>query len=201
VRINPLSFDRGGGTRLFVEPPTIVHETGHLTVGLCLGLDEYGIGFAPPAPGHAAGAWARNLDHDPGKAVVRALAGLLAHLYVLPNTIKPDTLRDAYRRSIILTPDHPDFSNVTAEDRRRLSGAETDMNQARRMATLLHPNDEKALISCLRGAEDRARSIVNNNSNTMLKIIQDIEGWSREPERLDDALLIYPATRAKEFLG
>lgn len=175
------------------------HEAGHLVVGLRIGIDEQGIAFRPPRPGEAAGAWCKDLDRHPQKAIIRSLSGLLAHIHLLPDTITPD-LRRAYAHSIIIDADHPNFHELTAADRDFLSGAKTDMHMAWSYALQLKRNNQKQALSYLRNAERKARSLIAECAANISKVVNDIHLWSAEPDREDDVMLLYPSHRAKAVI-
>lgn len=177
----------------------VTHEAGHLVVGLRIGIDEQGIAFRPPRPGEAAGAWCKDLDRHPQKAIIRSLSGLLAHIHLLPDTIAPD-LRRAYAHSIIIDPDHPNFHELAAADRDFLSGSKTDMHMAWSYALQLKRNDQKQALACLRNAERKARSLIVECAASISRVVDDIYLWSAEPDREDDFMLLYPPHRAEAVI-
>jgi hypothetical protein len=176
------------------------HEAGHLVIGLRIGIDEQGIVFCPPAPGQAAGAWCKNLDLYPQKAIIRSFSGLLAHIHLLQNSIAPD-LQRAYAYSIIIDPEHPSFHELKEDDREFLSGAKDDMAMAWGFALKLTSNNQRKALDCLRKAELKARSLIAECGADIFRVVNDIHVWAAEPDREFDGIPLYPPNRAEKAIG
>lgn len=183
-----------------IGPEVAIHEAGHLVVGLRLGLDEQGIAFRPFRHGEAAGAWCKRLDFAPDKAIIRSLAGLLAHLYLLPATILPH-LRIAYEHSVIIDVEHPHHNNLTGVEREFLSGAKTDVQMAWSYASQMVGRNEQKALGCLRAAERKARLHVKQCAEDIRRVAADIGIWAKEPDREYDVMLLYTPNRATAAIG
>lgn len=185
---------------MIIPPEVAVHEAGHLVVGLRLGLDEQGIAFRPFKPGEAAGAWCKYLGRAPDTAIIRSLAGLLAHLHLLPTTI-PSHLRLAYAHSVIIDLKHPHYNSLTGEERGFLSGAKTDLEMAWSFASQVVGHNEQKALSRMRTAERKARLQVEKCAGDISKVVADIGIWAKEPDREFDAMLLYTPSRATAVIG
>jgi hypothetical protein len=173
------------------------HEAGHLIVGLRIGLVEQGIVFRPLPPGEAARAV--YTFSDPQTSLVRCFAGLLAHLQLLPDTIKPH-LRLAYTHSIIFTPEHPYYNDLTVEERNFLSGAQDDMAFARGFASQIAPTDSASVIQRMRAAEAQARDFVTASSHIISLVAADIVAFGLEPDSDTMEFVYYSNLRANKFI-
>ena len=180
-----------------IEPSFSFHEAGHMVVGLELGLVEQGIVFRPLQPGEAAQAV--YTFKDPETSLVRCFAGLLAHPYLLPESIEPH-LRAAYTHSIIFEPDHPHFDDLTNDEREFLSGARTDLALARQFANELVSDAPKEAVALMRTSEESARKLVLNSSKGISLIAADIIAFGMEPEADNPHFVLYSAQRAKGLI-
>jgi hypothetical protein len=180
-----------------IQRDQAVHEVGHLVVGLHLGINEQGIAFRTGRRDEAAQAWYR--DATPQQLLLRSFAGILAHLTILPESLQAH-LRDAYSHSVLLTPDHPHFGRLTAEEREFVSGARTDIELARNAAAAIHPKNPTAAETSLREAEKETRLIVAQQRLKILRVTNDIYAWASEPDRQFDPMLLYPPQRARNII-
>lgn len=182
-----------------ISKEIVVHEAGHLVIGLHLGMDEQGITFRPHTATHGAGAWCRNLASDKEKAIIRAFSGLLAQIHLLPDSIHAN-LRLAYNQSIIIDSKHPSFDILKASDLEFLSGAKDDVAMAWNFALKLTNNQESAALICLRNLEIQARKLVIDFASDIARVVEDIKQWSQEPDREHDFMLLYPHQRAQAVI-
>lgn len=184
--------------KIEIERTVAVHEAGHLVIGLILGIDEQGVVFRPLRPDEGAQAWNRKASDR--QMLVRAFAGILAHLLLLPESFPPG-LKNAYNHSVIFTPQHPYFHLILPEDREFLSGAATDLAHARCIAAAMHPGDSSAADKCLMDAEREARALVQQHLPQIERVVADIHTWAAEPDRQFDVMLLYPPQRAKAMIS
>jgi len=173
------------------------HEAGHLVVGLRLGLQEQGVVFRPIKPGE--GAQAVFTQGNPKNSLVRCFAGLLAVLSLLPDSIKPH-LRRAYNHSIIFTPDHPHYNELTVDERNHLSGASLDMELARMYSSQMQPNAAESVKRRLCEAEQEARALVLECRSLISMVAEDIVAWGTDPDTDSTPMALYPPERAKEII-
>jgi hypothetical protein len=181
-----------------IERAFAFHEAGHLIVGLKLGLVEQGIVFRPLNPGEGAQA-VYTLD-NPELSLVRCFAGLLAQLYLLPDSIEPH-LRRAYTHSLIFEPDHPYFNDLTDAERDFLSGAHTDLVFARHFAAQLAPDNSAKAVEIMRASEARARDLVLASAEDISVVATDIVAFGQEPEADHPHFVLYSAERAKKLIA
>ena len=133
---------------------------------------------------------------DPKTSLVRCFAGLLAVLALLPDSIKPH-LRRAYNHSIIFTPDHPHYNELTVDERNHLSGARADMELARIYASQIQPNGAESVKQRLRDAEQEARTLVLECRSLISMVAEDIVAWGTDPDTDSTPMALYPPERAK----
>lgn len=150
-----------------------IHEAGHLVIGLRLGIREQGLTFYRTET-EAAQAYF-TLD-TPANNLRRALAGVLAQLAIIPESIEP-AVREAFRRSVILDEFHPDYDKVAEGDRAFASGARDDLNVARKAAEAMVGRDRKHVGECLRGHETEARALVAANQAAIIAVAEDVTAW------------------------
>ena len=182
---------------LTIERHVAVHEVGHLTVGLHVGIDEQGIVFRPDRHDQTAQAWYRGVT--PQQLISRSLAGILAHLIILPQTLEPH-LRESYQHSVIFTPDHPFFNRLTPAERGFISGAGTDLEIAYSASMGIFPTSPGSVIKLLREVEQQTRSIIVQQRQSILRIVDDIYAWASEDDRRDDVMFLYPVQRASSLI-
>lgn len=175
---------------------TIVHEAGHLIVGLLIGIREQGITFRQQ--NDQAGQAYFTID-SPEKNLRRALAGILAQLELMPGTIEP-TLLEPFRISVILDDFHPSIEKIAVEDRRFCSGAKDDMEIARTQALRIVGRDQQKISECLRCHEEVVRTLIRDNRELISTVADDIETWLLEVTPETNPLMLYSPSRAKAIL-
>ena len=173
-----------------------IHEAGHLVIGLRLGIREQGLTFYRTET-EAAQAFF-TLD-TPAKNLRRALAGVLAQLAIIPESIEP-AVREAFRSSVILDEFHPDYDKVAEGDRAFASGARDDLNVARKAAEAMVGRDRKQVGECLRGHETEVRALVAANQAAIIAVAEDITAWMETVTTNENPLLLYSPERARGIL-
>ena len=173
-----------------------IHEAGHLVIGLRLGIREQGLSFYRTET-EAAQAYF-TLD-TPANNLRRALAGVLAQLAIIPESIEP-AVREAFSRSVILDEFHPDYDKVAEGDRDFASGARDDLNVARKAAEAMVGRDRKQVGECLRGYETEARALVAANQAAIIAVAEDITAWMETVTTDENPLLLYSPERARGIL-
>lgn len=173
-----------------------VHEAGHMVVGHRIGLFEQGVKFGALPPGEAAQAFYTR--GEPFLNARRGLAGLLAHMELLPETIPAPLLKE-YRKSIIFDGVHPALGLVSPEDREFMSGAKDDLAFARGYAADVLGSDLSKINEKLREFEADVRNIVAANSVLILRVAEDMETWVASDDPNKNAWLFYSASRMKDI--
>ena len=160
-----------------------VHEAGHLVVGHVLGLSGQAVEYSPLSS-EPLKAWFKRSDDS--TTVKRSLAGLLAHLILMPETLE-DRLVFAYNQSIIITPEHPSWHKLSDREREVLSGADIDMLLARESAGAhLRSKDEKQVTHYLQRVEPEVRALVQGHQDLIFCVAQGLGKWVKSEDRLKD---------------
>lgn len=176
--------------------PVFIHEAGHLVIGLRLGIREQGLTFYRT---ETEAAQAHFTLDTPANNLRRALAGVLAQLAIIPESIEP-AVREPFRLSIILDEFHPDHAKVAEGDRAFASGARDDLNIARKAAEALVGRDRKQVSECLRGHETEVRALVATNRAAIIAVAEDIATWMETVTTDENPLLLYSPARARGIL-
>ena len=176
-----------------------IHEAGHMVIGNALGLDEQGVEFAGVREGGAARAWYS--QDDPKKTAMRSLAGLLAHVNLMPDAI-PEPLLAAYRKSIVFDDAHPAGDTISDEDKEFLSGACDDIKIARRWAESVVGTDptDMDVVDLLREIESEVRELVAQNASQILAVAKDMKTWHEHENHDDNAMMLYSPQRMNAIL-
>ena len=173
----------------------VIHEVGHMVVGLHLGVDEQGIEFRESG-GDLAKAWYRCAG--PEQLMMRSLAGISAHVLMVPSSLEP-RIRAAYLHSVLFTPDHPHYSSLSAGELASLSGASVDLKLAHEAASKLYPHDPEKAREALRNGEDQVRIIIRKRLSDIERIANDVAIWAQEDDREYDGMF-YHVGRARALI-
>jgi len=174
-----------------------IHEAGHMVIGNALGLVEQGVVFAGEREGEAAQAWYSK--DDPKKIAKRSLAGLLAHVRLMPDSIL-EPLLAAYRESIVFDDAHPADDTISNEDKEFLSGARYDIQIARQCAESVVGTDPTKVVDLLRGIESEVRELVAQNESQISAVAEDMKAWHETENPDDNPLMIYSPLRMNAIL-
>jgi hypothetical protein len=177
--------------------PTYVHEAGHLVIGHRIGVFEQGITFIR---GGDEAAQAIFTLSTPIRNLRRALAGVLAQLELVPESIEPSEVRDAFQVSVILDSFHPHYARVSADERVFASGARDDLRWATQIAISRVGDDPERVSKLLRRHEKYVRNLVRKNRDAIVAIVTDIEVWAQEDIALERPTCFYSGVRAKEVI-
>jgi hypothetical protein len=157
----------------------IVHEVGHVVVGLEAGMIEDCIVFAGVKADEGACSFSKS--DDPAKWIARSMGGIWAEILIAPEFVNKHLLK-AYHHSVVLSHDHPYFEEFVNREKDFLPTSFDDMKIARKYATpLALDGDDYAICKLLRDGERRAREILIRRKDCVLQIIADVEAWLAEP--------------------
>jgi hypothetical protein len=184
--------------RLEVARWVIVHEVGHLVIGFILGIKQQGIQFAGNLlQNEGARAW-YDTSADPQLLARQSLAGVLSECEISPKFLSPNLLI-AYRHSVIITPNHPHFNDLTEADRKSMSGV-TDLKNAQDFARRVVGPSESAVREFLMVCEGETRELVRSRAEEINNVVDDIQRWLQTPDARYDPNMFYDIEKAKRLL-
>lgn len=150
-----------------IDRTVIVHEAGHVLVGLDVGMREDVIAFEGARVGEGAASFSHS--DDPEKWMLRCFGGVLAEICLDPEGIDQHLL-EAYGYGVILDPGHPFFDEFENRERDFLPTAWHDICDAQVWAAQLAQEHGGTAIGHLRQGERRARKIVERRDQILRKI-------------------------------
>ena len=174
-----------------------IHEAGHMVIGNAIGITEQGVAFAGVKPGEAAQSWYSKIDHE--LTVKRSLAGLLAQIKILPDSIEGKLL-EAYHTSIVFDEAHPADGSISSEDKEFLSGARDDLQIARSNAAAIVGGKPAEVVKYLRRIESEVRDLVDTKAGDICAVAADMEDWHKSENPEENPMMLYSPGRMLNVL-
>jgi hypothetical protein len=176
------------------ERSTIVHEIGHMVVGLAVGIREQGVSFIKRPREDAQAYYDRS--GPPEKLVRRSLGGILAQIEYEPDSLAGDLL-EAFKKGVILDRYHPDAATDYLGQIRVPTQARDDLRDAMCFGARALGSGGKKLSAYLAAVEAEVREIIRARPRAIAAIVSDVEKWWEEPER--KIAPIYSAVRVRKI--
>jgi hypothetical protein len=165
-----------------------VHEAGHVVVGNALGALEDVVLYTGDVDEPFRAYFTAS---DLAVKIKRSLAGLLAHVEILPDSFD-EPLLHAYQESIIFTPSHSFWTSLLQQRRASMSGAETDLKFAiRDTKTLLNVAEgSERIFEYLKQAESEVKRIIHDNRELVQRMANEIKFWYELDDAQKDAAFV-----------
>jgi len=181
----------------------IVHELGHLIVGLDLRLTEGGIEFTENCSSDVARAHYNRNDANPTQVIVRGLAGMYCQALCFPESIVGDSLRIQLLEGKLFAKPSTVVDDAPIWGIMRRNGFVGDWQCVLHEAKIATDNPQNA-IRCLQEAHNTLKSIAKkiNLRGAAFKLLEDVKDWlnTQNDDVLYAPVLIYPPNRAQAKL-
>ena len=191
--------------RLKGSPPdeVIVHELGHLVIGVELGLPEGGIEFTENHPSEVARAYYNRSDVTPIQIIIRGLAGMYCQALCFPKSIIDDSLRAQILKHGLFLELSALAGNSPIAKAIRRNGFIGDWRCILHEATS-NASNSKETLRLLHKAHGNLISIAKkvNLPRVVLRLLADVKDWmNTDNEDMPYApAIIYSVNRARLVL-